>query len=161
MAAVRVVLPWSTCPIVPMFTWGFVRWNTVDNHRGMTAAPTAVHKSIPHQTKILSQRPLICSAGVLTCTASPDGAKRCTSRDQHHGCATNTGGPVGGNSCGGSERPRVRIDSLDRGLDPSRIIIDHPQLLDNTQKSRPVMVWESTGFGPLATPGSLSAPSQC
>lgn len=22
MAAVRVVLPWSTCPIVPMFTWG-------------------------------------------------------------------------------------------------------------------------------------------
>jgi hypothetical protein len=24
---VRVVLPWSMCPIVPMFTWGFVRSN--------------------------------------------------------------------------------------------------------------------------------------
>jgi hypothetical protein len=22
-----VVLPWSMCPIVPMFTWGFVRSN--------------------------------------------------------------------------------------------------------------------------------------
>ena len=22
-AAVRVVFPWSTCPIVPIFTWGF------------------------------------------------------------------------------------------------------------------------------------------
>src|SRR5687768_532437 len=27
MAAVRVVLPWSMCPIVPMFTWGLVRSN--------------------------------------------------------------------------------------------------------------------------------------
>src|SRR3990170_7080221 len=27
MAAVNVVLPWSTCPIVPTFTWGFVRSN--------------------------------------------------------------------------------------------------------------------------------------
>src|SRR3989337_637985 len=27
MAAVRVVLPWSMWPIVPMFTWGFVRSN--------------------------------------------------------------------------------------------------------------------------------------
>src|SRR3989440_11629617 len=27
MAAVRVVLPWSTCPIVPTFTCGFVRSN--------------------------------------------------------------------------------------------------------------------------------------
>src|SRR5438874_10605809 len=27
MAAVSVVLPWSMCPIVPMFTWGFVRSN--------------------------------------------------------------------------------------------------------------------------------------
>src|SRR5947209_18626480 len=27
MAAVRVVLPWSMCPIVPTFTWGFVRSN--------------------------------------------------------------------------------------------------------------------------------------
>lgn len=26
-AAVRVVLPWSTWPIVPMFTWGFFRSN--------------------------------------------------------------------------------------------------------------------------------------
>src|SRR5207244_3777939 len=26
-AAVNVVLPWSTCPIVPTFTWGFVRSN--------------------------------------------------------------------------------------------------------------------------------------
>src|SRR5437016_10598919 len=25
MAAVRVVLPWSMCPIVPMFTWGLFR----------------------------------------------------------------------------------------------------------------------------------------
>ena len=24
---VNVVLPWSTCPIVPTFTWGFVRSN--------------------------------------------------------------------------------------------------------------------------------------
>src|SRR5579863_5631317 len=27
MAAVSVVLPWSMCPIVPTFTWGFVRSN--------------------------------------------------------------------------------------------------------------------------------------
>ena len=27
MAAVSVVLPWSTWPMVPMFTWGFVRSN--------------------------------------------------------------------------------------------------------------------------------------
>src|SRR3954470_10185244 len=27
IAAVRLVLPWSTCPIVPMFTCGFVRSN--------------------------------------------------------------------------------------------------------------------------------------
>src|SRR5215208_3686483 len=27
MAAVKVVLPWSTCPIVPMFTCGLVRSN--------------------------------------------------------------------------------------------------------------------------------------
>jgi hypothetical protein len=27
IAAVSVVLPWSTCPIVPMFTCGFVRSN--------------------------------------------------------------------------------------------------------------------------------------
>ena len=27
MAAVRVVFPWSTCPMVPTFTWGFVRSN--------------------------------------------------------------------------------------------------------------------------------------
>ncbi len=27
MAAVRVVLPWSTCPMVPMFTCGFDRSN--------------------------------------------------------------------------------------------------------------------------------------
>src|ERR1700747_3192063 len=27
IAAVRVVLPWSTCPIVPTFTCGFVRSN--------------------------------------------------------------------------------------------------------------------------------------
>src|SRR5437867_12088940 len=26
-AAVSVVLPWSTCPIVPTFTWGLVRSN--------------------------------------------------------------------------------------------------------------------------------------
>jgi hypothetical protein len=26
-AAVNVVFPWSTCPIVPTFTWGFVRSN--------------------------------------------------------------------------------------------------------------------------------------
>src|SRR6267142_5213152 len=26
-AAVSVVFPWSTCPIVPTFTWGFVRSN--------------------------------------------------------------------------------------------------------------------------------------
>ena len=26
-AAVRVVLPWSTCPMVPMLTWGFLRSN--------------------------------------------------------------------------------------------------------------------------------------
>src|ERR687887_517460 len=29
MAAVSVVLPWSTCPIVPTFTWGLVRSNTL------------------------------------------------------------------------------------------------------------------------------------
>src|ERR1700722_17605496 len=27
-AAVRVVLPWSMCPIVPTFTWGLVRLNS-------------------------------------------------------------------------------------------------------------------------------------
>jgi len=27
IAAVRVVLPWSTCPIVPTFTWGLVLSN--------------------------------------------------------------------------------------------------------------------------------------
>src|SRR5215468_2460391 len=27
MAAVRVVFPWSTCPMVPTFTWGLVRSN--------------------------------------------------------------------------------------------------------------------------------------
>jgi len=27
MAAVRVVLPWSTCPMVPTLTCGFVRSN--------------------------------------------------------------------------------------------------------------------------------------
>jgi len=27
IAAVSVVLPWSMCPIVPMFTWGLVRSN--------------------------------------------------------------------------------------------------------------------------------------
>src|SRR3954447_17823920 len=27
IAAVSVVFPWSTCPIVPTFTCGFVRWN--------------------------------------------------------------------------------------------------------------------------------------
>ena len=27
IAAVRVVLPWSMCPMVPMFTCGLVRWN--------------------------------------------------------------------------------------------------------------------------------------
>src|SRR3970040_212005 len=27
IAAVNVVFPWSTCPIVPTFTCGFVRWN--------------------------------------------------------------------------------------------------------------------------------------
>ncbi len=27
IAAVRVVLPWSMCPIVPTLTWGFVRSN--------------------------------------------------------------------------------------------------------------------------------------
>jgi hypothetical protein len=27
MAAVRVVLPWSICPMVPTFTWGFVLSN--------------------------------------------------------------------------------------------------------------------------------------
>src|SRR5512144_2430541 len=26
-AAVRVVFPWSTCPIVPTFTWGLLRSN--------------------------------------------------------------------------------------------------------------------------------------
>ena len=26
-AAVKVVLPWSTCPIVPTFTWGLLRSN--------------------------------------------------------------------------------------------------------------------------------------
>src|SRR5262245_49364705 len=28
IAAVKEVLPWSMCPIVPTFTWGFVRVNT-------------------------------------------------------------------------------------------------------------------------------------
>lgn len=28
MAAVSVVLPWSTCPIVPMLQWGLTLWNT-------------------------------------------------------------------------------------------------------------------------------------
>lgn len=28
MAAVSVVFPWSTCPIVPMFIWGLVLENT-------------------------------------------------------------------------------------------------------------------------------------
>jgi hypothetical protein len=28
IAAVNEVLPWSMCPIVPTFTWGFVRENT-------------------------------------------------------------------------------------------------------------------------------------
>src|SRR5438270_5733431 len=27
MAAVKVVLPWSMWPMVPMFRWGLVRWN--------------------------------------------------------------------------------------------------------------------------------------
>src|SRR5262245_30365128 len=27
MAAVRLVFPWSTCPIVPTFTWGLLRSN--------------------------------------------------------------------------------------------------------------------------------------
>jgi hypothetical protein len=27
MAAVKVVLPWSMCPIVPTLTWGFERSN--------------------------------------------------------------------------------------------------------------------------------------
>src|ERR1051325_8969493 len=27
IAAVRVVLPWSMCPMVPMLTCGLVRWN--------------------------------------------------------------------------------------------------------------------------------------
>jgi len=27
IAAVSVVLPWSTCPIVPTFTWGLLRSN--------------------------------------------------------------------------------------------------------------------------------------
>ena len=27
IAAVSVVLPWSMCPMVPTFTWGFLRWN--------------------------------------------------------------------------------------------------------------------------------------
>src|SRR3954451_15862466 len=27
-AAVSVVLPWSMCPMVPTFTWGFLRSNT-------------------------------------------------------------------------------------------------------------------------------------
>ncbi|RDX64448.1 hypothetical protein CR513_56998, partial [Mucuna pruriens] len=40
-AAVRVVLPWSTWPMVPMFTWGFLRSNlpraawTVKGRRGV------------------------------------------------------------------------------------------------------------------------------
>lgn len=28
MAAVSVVLPWSTCPIVPMLMWGLILWKT-------------------------------------------------------------------------------------------------------------------------------------
>src|SRR5262245_57088094 len=40
MAAVSVVLPWSTCPIVPTFTCGFVRSNfafAIGNHLRRTA----------------------------------------------------------------------------------------------------------------------------
>ena len=42
MAAVSVVLPWSTCPMVPMFKWGLVRLKTVE--RDLMACCLAVYE---------------------------------------------------------------------------------------------------------------------
>src|ERR1051325_11306020 len=39
-AAVSVVFPWSTCPMVPTFTWGFVRSN-------LALAMTPLPRSVP------------------------------------------------------------------------------------------------------------------
>src|ERR1700761_9196355 len=42
IAAVRVVLPWSMCPMVPMFTCGFVRSNLAFATGSLLVASSAV-----------------------------------------------------------------------------------------------------------------------
>src|SRR3954466_6638892 len=60
MAAVRLVLPWSMCPIVPMFTWGLVRSNfflaILVRYRLLKGAATPRRGWSPHWD--LNPRPL-------------------------------------------------------------------------------------------------------
>src|SRR3989344_8181053 len=64
IAAVKVVLPWSTCPIVPTFTCGFVRSNLAfsaisftdfnynDNTTEYTRKPVRVSSGVGGDKKI-------------------------------------------------------------------------------------------------------------
>ena len=46
IAAVKVVFPWSTCPIVPTLTWGLLQQQQRTVHVG-----TNQHQPIPNQEK--------------------------------------------------------------------------------------------------------------
>jgi hypothetical protein len=57
-AAVRVVLPWSTCPMVPMLQWGLLRVNVASARssrddtgwEGREASHNAGHRDDKHHT---------------------------------------------------------------------------------------------------------------
>lgn len=61
-AAVRVVFPWSTWPMVPMLTWGFLRSNfpraarTMKERRGVVVVATAALEVVAKEERKEEER---------------------------------------------------------------------------------------------------------
>src|SRR5258705_12298655 len=72
-AAVRVVLPWSMCPIVPTFTWGLLRSNF---SLAMSSTPSSF---LPVHLRALhfgGQPTLACHPSLLLALAASEGWSR-------------------------------------------------------------------------------------
>mmetsp|Transcript_139180 Transcript_139180/g.242216 ORF Transcript_139180/g.242216 Transcript_139180/m.242216 type:complete len:87 (-) Transcript_139180:19-279(-) len=85
MAAVRVVLPWSTCPMVPMFMWGLSREYTpmakfLDATRRQGAA-TALEAAAPPHVSLCKHKDaaIFCAQNHTGCEtpASTGGSGQC------------------------------------------------------------------------------------
>src|SRR6266704_415658 len=81
IAAVNVVLPWSTCPIVPTFTWGLVRSNFAFAMRSSVQDRTASRNGVEEMrrgtTSVLDEFPRRLSS-----TTFLDVLRFCQARDR-------------------------------------------------------------------------------